>query len=289
MAKPKCKECGKKDRAPGRTRCYSCYGKARRNGTPKPIFVNAEEGPRILFIDIETRPNLGYFWGLFNQNIGVNQIEQAVEMMCFVAKWYGSDETMFYHGRTEEDKIAMIAAAWKLLDEADIVVHFYGSRFDIPHLNREFLQNGFLPPSPFKQVDLKAVCSKKFMFTSNKLQFVSTQLGLEGKESTDFDLWKDCMYGNDEAWAKMESYNRQDVILLEEVYELLLPWIPSHPHRHLYGGQGCPKCGNTDPFEDAGFAYTALSVFKQYRCTNCGDHFRDGKRLGGVGIRESVR
>lgn len=288
MAKAKCKECLKKDRAPGRTRCYSCYGKARRNGTPKPIFVNAEEGPKILFIDIETRPNLGYFWGLFNQNIGISQIEQAVEMMCFVAKWYGSDETMFFRGY-EEDRQEMITAAWDLLDEADIVVHFYGSRFDIPHLNREFLQNGYTPPSPFKQVDLKTVCSKKFMFTSNKLQFVSTQLGLEGKEDTKFELWRGCMYNDPESWAQMESYNRQDVILLEEVYEILLPWIPGHPHRHLYNGLGCPKCGSMEPMIPAGYAYTNLSRFLQWECSNCHDHFRDGKRLDGVGLRESVR
>lgn len=279
-----CKECDLNERAPGRSRCWSCYS-AYRRGEPKPNYTTPSN-MKMLFIDIETRPNLGYFWGLFNQNIGIVQIEEACEMMCFVAKWYGDDETMFFHGRT--DRQQMIAAAWKLLDEADVVVHFYGSEFDVKHLNREFLLNGFPPPSPFKQIDLKKVVSKRFNFTSNKLQWVSTQLGLEGKESTDFDLWKDCMNDDDDAWAKMESYNRQDVLLLEDVYEILLPWIPAHPSRHFYdGGEGCPSCG-AGKLEENGYFTTRVSKFQQYRCSGCGSYFRDSRRIDGIGIQQSA-
>lgn len=278
-----CKECSLNDRAPGRSRCYPCYGK-RRRGEAKPTYTSPSN-MRMLFIDIETQPNLGYFWDIFNTNIGIGQIEEACEMLCFVAKWYGEDETMFFHGR--EDRQAMIQAAWTLLDEADIVVHFYGSRFDIPHLSREFLLNGFPPPSPFKQIDLKMVCSKNFKFTSNKLQFVSTQLGLEGKEDTDFKLWKGCMDGDDDAWARMESYNRQDVLLLEDVYEILLPWISNHPNRCLYTNeQGCPTCG-AGKLEESGYAFTRVSKFQQYRCSNCSSYFRDSRRIGNVSTQQS--
>ena len=209
-------------------------------------------------------------------------------MMCFSAKWYGDEGTMFFDGR--QDRQAMIQAAWELLNEADVVVHFYGSRFDIPHLNREFLLNGFPPPKPFKQVDLKQVVAKQFKFTSNKLQFVSTQLGLEGKEEHEgMPLWIKCIEGDDDAWARMESYNRQDVVLLEEVFEILLPWIPNLPHRHLYDGSGgCPGCGDKGPLVRADYYYTKVSRFLQYRCDNCGSFFRDSRRLNGVTLQESV-
>lgn len=285
-----CKECNLNERAPGRSRCWGCYGKHRR-GEPKPNYT-APSDLKMLFIDIETQPNLGYFWDIFNTNIGIGQIEEACEMMCFVARWMGDQDengepiTMFFHGRTNRQE--MIEAAWKLLDEADVIVHFYGSRFDIPHLNREFLLNGFPPPSPFKQIDLKMVCSKNFKFTSNKLQFVSTQLGLAGKEDTDFKLWKGCMDNDDESWAKMESYNRQDVLLLEDVYEILLPWIHNHPSRLLYTNeQGCPTCG-AGKLEECGYAYTRVSKFQQFRCNNCGCYFRDSRRIEGVGIQGSA-
>lgn len=281
-----CKECGKKEKAPGRSRCYSCYGKARR-GKPVYNYTHPSE-MKMLFIDIETEPNLGYFWGIRNENIGINQIAEAVQMMCFSAKWYGDNDTMFFHGR--RDRQSMIESAWNLLDEADVVVHFYGCNFDIPHLNREFLLNGFPPPSPFKQVDLKAVVAKKFKFTSNKLQFVSTQLGLEGKEEHEgFLLWSKCINGDADAWKRMESYNRQDVVLLEDVFEILLPWIPNLPNRWLYDGSGgCPACGAKNSMEDAGYAFTKVSKFLQHRCSSCGSYFRDSRRVGGITLQESV-
>lgn len=286
MKTAKCKECNKNERAPGRSRCYPCYG-ARRRGAPKYNHTNPSD-MKVLFVDIETQPNLGYFWDIWNQNIGINQLVDSVEMMCFAAKWYGDDQVMFWHNR--DDRQGMIAAAHKLLDEADVLVHFYGSKFDVPHFNREFLLNGFPPPSPYKQIDLKMVCSKKFKFTSNKLQYISTQLGLPGKEEHEgFPLWEKCMKGDLEAWSRMESYNRQDVVLLEEVYEILLPWITNHPHRHLYDGySGCPNCGHSQTLQPSGYAYTKLSKFRQYKCDNCSSFFRDARRLEGVTIQESV-
>lgn len=284
-----CKGCRTNEKAPGRSRCYGCYGRKRR-GEARANFTQPTD-MRVLFIDIETAPNLGWVWSLWKQNVAVSQIKESDEMLCFAAQWYGTNDddeaVMFFHGRT--DRLQMIEAAWKLVDEADVVVHFYGSEFDVPWLYREFLLNGFPPPSPFKQIDLKKVCSKKFRFPSNKLQYISTALGLPGKEDHEgFDLWRLCMEGDDDAWARMESYNRQDVVLLEEVYEILLPWIPNHPHRWLYDGHsGCPNCGGAT-FQDSGFAYTKLSKFKQFRCDQCGSYFRDAKRLEGVSVQESV-
>jgi len=42
---------------------------------------------KILEIDIETAPSLVYTWGLFNQNIGVNQIVKPGYMLCWAAKF----------------------------------------------------------------------------------------------------------------------------------------------------------------------------------------------------------
>ena len=282
----KCKECGKKA-APGRSRCYSCYGAYRRGG-PKPNYI-APSPMRILFLDIETKPDTVYTWSYFKANIGLEQVIETGDVICFAAKWFGDDEIMFFDAR--EDLLTMVEAAYKLLDEADVVIHFYGSEFDIPWLNREFLENGWLPPSPFKQIDLKKQISKNFKFTSNKLQAITKQLSLEGKlEHEGFRLWVGCIEDDDEAWAKMEAYNRQDVNLLEELYEIVLPWIANHPHRWLYdeNSSGCPYCGHGDLVE-AGYAYTNVSQYPQFRCTSCGTFFRSNKRNKGVNIQPVYR
>lgn len=289
--------------APGRSRCYSHYGKNRR-AEAKIIRPKSPDGKiKILMLDIETTPDKSYTWGRFNVNIGINQTIEAGSMTCFAAKWYGQDEIEFY-SEWHDGVEGMVQEAWRLLDEADVVVHFYGSRFDIPHLNTCFLTNGFPPPSPFKQIDLKMVVGRTFKFSSNKLEFVSRVLGLEGKvEHEGFPLWDKIMNEvrrNGEkpfsleveidAKIRMEIYNKRDVFLLDEVYEALLPWIPNHPHRHLYqDGNNCPTCdADSELMIRSGYAYTKLSKFKQFRCGGCNGFFRSKRRESGVEIQESV-
>jgi len=294
-----CKEKGcTREAAPGRSRCYSDYGKNRRRND-KVITPKAPDGKlKLLALDIETRPNKCYTWDIWQQNIGINQIIEPGGLLCFAAKWYGQDEIEFY-SQWDDGDLRMVLEAWRLLDEADVVVHFFGSRFDIPHLNTSFLKEGFPPPKPFKQIDLKMAVSRQFKFTSNKLEFVSRVLGLEGKELHEgFALWDKVLNEHGQysieveldAKARMESYNKRDVFLLDECYEALLPWIANHPHRHLYeDGTGCPTCGaDSERMVREGYAYTKLSRFAQYRCQECNAYFRSKRREAGVSLQESV-
>ena len=243
---------------------------------------------RILVIDIETSPNLAYVWGLFNQNIGINQLFDVGEVLCFAAKWHDSSKVEFHSIydfdkglTTNEARELMIGAAWKLLDEADVVVHWNGKRFDIPWLQRMFLERGMAPPSPFKQLDLMNVVKKGMYFTSNKLDHVSQQLGVGKKVSTGgFELWLDCMFDDLTAWRKMRRYNINDVKITDAVYDKLIPWIPNHPHLGLFNGD-MEKCGRCQvgELEKRGFKATSLGLYQQYRCKNCGSWSRGKKSL----------
>ena len=281
-------------KASDRAECHSCRGKRRRSSKNSSRLSLLISKPRILMLDIETTPDKVYTWGIWNVNIGINQIIEPGGLLCFAAKWYGQDDIMFY-SEWKDGTDQMVLEAWKLLDECDVVVHYYGSRFDIPHLNSSFLKQGFPPPAPFKQIDLKLAVGKQFRFSSTKLQFVSQVLGLEGKEEHEgFPLWDKVMNGvgkiKIDAQQRMRSYNERDVFLLEEVYEALLPWIPNHPHRHLYQeDSGCPTCGaEASLMKNAGYAYTKLSKYKQVQCDSCKAFFRSSRRESGVKIQETV-
>jgi len=294
-----CDSCGLSLAQQGRKKCRPCrYAKTEKKKA-LPRIKNQNVGQRILLIDIETSPIISQHWGLFKQNIGINQILVPKATLCYAAKWYGEDEIVF-QSRWEDGQEAMVRGVWKLMNEADIIVHFYGSRFDVPHLNTEFLLHGITPPRPFKQIDLKLAVGKTFYFTSNRLQFVSEALGLAGKEEHEgHGLWSKTInflnqYDEEtvlDAQARMKSYNVQDTNLLEEVYEVVLPWIPGHPHGHLYNGtdSGCPKCGDEVALIPDGYAYTGLSKYEQFRCPTCGEHFRSGRRIDGAGVRQTVR
>jgi hypothetical protein len=80
-----------------------------------------------------------------------------------------------------------------LLDSADVVLHFNGRRFDVPHLNREFLLAGLTPPSPYKQIDLlSGVVRQGSSFPSNKLavRVEGTGPRRARRRHGGFDLWK---------------------------------------------------------------------------------------------------
>lgn len=239
---------------------------------------------RTLVLDIETLPLEAYVWGLWDVTIPINMIKEPGQVVCFASKWLGNKYTQFTKG--EE----VLPSAWELLDQADVVVHYNGKKFDVPHLNTEFVLAGLGPPSPFKQIDLCNVVKQRFKFPSNKLQYVSTALGLEGKQDTGgFELWKGVMANDPKSWTKMQKYNVQDVRLTEKLYQRVLPWIPNHPSLRLYDDEKwcCPTCGSTR-LQKRGFAYTKVSKFQQYQCQTCFSYFRDSRRINGVHLQESV-
>lgn len=237
-------------------------------------------------IDIETAPALVYAWGLHDQNIGVDQVVDAGGMICFAAKWLGESEIEF-RSTHHDGRRKMVRRLWKLLDEADAVLHFNGKRFDIPHIQRSFVEAGLTPPSPYKQIDLYLVVRRQFRFLSNKLAHVSPQLGLGGKVHHEgFRLWLRCMNRDKAAWARMRKYNMQDTALLEDAYEILRPWIPNHPsHAAERGADVCPKCGSGE-LQWRGFATTAVGRYRRFQCQSCGGWGRDTKRDGGTAVTQ---
>lgn len=228
---------------------------------------------KILLLDIETAPNLAYVWGLWQQNVSINQIEAAGYVLCWSAKWLGSKELIFDSVK-KSGKKRMLARIHKMLDEADAVIHYNGVKFDIPTLNKEFIKSGMNPPSPYKNIDLLPVCKRQFRFESNKLDYVASSLGLGNKvKHQGFELWVKCISGEEKAWQQMEKYNRHDVVLLEKLYYKIRPWIHNHPNMAAHDDiDGCPKCGSSK-YQARGTATSRARKYRRYQCTSCGGWF----------------
>ena len=228
---------------------------------------------KILLLDIETFPHKVYAWGMWQQDIHISQIVEAGYTACWAAKWLGEGTMHFYsvHKHCREE---MLRPLWDLLDEADAVVHYNGKKFDIPTINKEFLMAGMTPPSPYKQIDLLPVCRREFKLASNKLDYVSQVLGLGSKtKHAGMELWLGCMNGDEKAWRVMEKYNKQDVRLLEKVYQRLLPWIKNHPNHGLYdssrAGMCCKNCGS-GYLTSRGYETTSVGKYQRLLCNKCG-------------------
>lgn len=239
---------------------------------------------KVLTLDIETAPNTASVWGLWQQNVGLPQLLESGYVLCFAAKYEHEDRVRFHKGP------AMVRAAHKLLTDADVIVGYNHIKFDIPWLNTEFIRAGLTAPAQFATVDLCQIVKQRFRFPSNKLEYVASELLGEGKGNTGgHATWLGCMAGDKTAWARMEHYNRQDVLLTERLYQHLKPWIARLPNPRLYGDAQpgevtCPQCGG-NKVRKRGISYTQLCSYQRYLCDDCGRYSRGKHQLEGVNAR----
>jgi hypothetical protein len=227
---------------------------------------------KILFFDLETSPNLGYFWGLFNQNISLGQVVKATEILCFGARWMGSKKVIFKSVH-HDGKKAMLEELYRLMHEADYISGWNSKGFDHKLINSSFILNGMLPPSPTKDLDLLSTSRANFRFTSQKLDWVARSLEIGEKvKHQGFQLWVKCMADDPKAWREMKKYQIQDVNILIDLYEQFKPWMGnSHPNAAIFNGKpdSCIVCGS-DNIQSRGRAYTSTGAYPRFQCTSCG-------------------
>ena len=242
---------------------------------------------KILVFDIETQANVGYFWQPYKTSIFLAQMIRPWYVISWSAKWLHDNEVMSdvlkpAEAKKQNDK-RICTSLWKLFDEADVLIAHYGDKFDIPKMNTRFLLQGLGIPSPYQSIDTKHAASKRFAFTYNKLDALGEALGIGQKIETDFKLWKDCDNGDAGALDLISEYNDQDVLLLEEIYLALRPWIPSHPNMNNYSDTDvCNICGSSELTPKGHYA-TLVNKYTTYVCGHCGGFTkRVRKNLSGL-------
>ena len=230
---------------------------------------------RILILDIETAPNIAYVWRFFKENVGAKQVLENTFIMSFACKWLDDDKIWCFTA-DEYGEINLLKALIDVLDAADIVVAHNGNKFDLPTIQGRALVHGLKPPSPYKVVDTLNVARYEFNFPSNSLGYLSDILGVEKKgqhkEFPNFELWAECLKGNKKAWEELKTYNIQDVVVLEEVYLKMLPWMKRHPNVAVNEEAErplCPKCGSQH-IQLRGYTYTNFYKYRKFQCNDCG-------------------
>lgn len=248
-----------------------------KNTNPK------QNGPKVLLFDIETAPMLGYVWSLWENNVSLNQLHTDWYILSWSAKWLNDppSKVMYEDQRNAkniEDDSKILKSIWNLLNEADIVITQNGKSFDQKKINARFILNGFQPTSSYRHIDTKLIAKKHFKFTSTKLEYMTDKLctkykKLKHNKFSGFELWKQCLANNLEAWKEMERYNKYDVLSLEELYTKLTPWDNSINFALYSDHDFLCQCGSKE-YSKNGFYYTQSGKFQKYKCKNCGAESR---------------
>jgi hypothetical protein len=224
--------------------------------------------PRILLLDVETKPNLAYVWGLHNEFIPLDRLIRPGGIMCWAAKFYKEKEM---HFRAEWDDLEgnFIQDLHGLMAKADAIITYNGNKFDLPKIKGEGILLGLPPLPPTPSIDLYTTC-RRLGYPSGKLAFVARHLGLGAKgQHAGFDTWVGAMEGIESDQMVMERYNKQDVRLLERLYRVLLPHIKNHPYLGTGERPECPHCGSTN-IQKRGVRRTRTAFVEKIHCQACG-------------------
>tara|TARA_R110000822_G_scaffold73853_18_gene177663 strand:- start:12603 stop:13538 length:936 start_codon:yes stop_codon:yes gene_type:complete len=218
------------------------------NAERKVKAVNKElNGARVLIYDIETSYNIVKAWRAgYNLSIQPGDIIHERKIICVSYKWSGEDQVYnLVWDENQNDKF-LLEQFIEVLNEADVIVAHNGDRFDLKYIKTRALFHRLPMLINYPSIDTLKLAKKKFMFNSNRLDYISKYLGFAGKIKTDMSLWDDIILRKcPKALEKMLEYCDEDVVQLENVYNLLVEW--ENPKVHVGVMQG--KTKQSSPIE----------------------------------------
>lgn len=240
------------------------------------------KGPRVLYWDIETSlMPVAIFQLNHNDYIDPSAILEDRYVIAACWKWEGEkevhsvsvlDDPKRYKKNPHDDRY-VIETLHKVLSEADVIIHHNGDSFDKRYVDTRILKLNLSPLPPITSIDTYKIAKQRFLFASNKLNYLGTFLGLGEKIHTTPGLWMRVMKGDKAAVKEMTVYCKQDVSLLEKIFLKLRPYCSSHVNRALFGGVGCPRCGS-EHVQSRGTHKAITRTYKRLQCQNCGGWFK---------------
>ena len=242
--------------------------------------ITIMQKPKIRLIDIETSPIITETWDLYPERISYDCIRQDWRIICAAWKDLDSDTVhsispLSRKNPNREDVLDdwyVVNELHRVISDSDIIVAHNGDRFDFPKINTRAIFHGMKPIRPNASVDTLKIAKRHFKFTSNRLDYLGKFLGAGEKIKVDRATWSRALDGDRSAIRELAEYNKQDVRLLESVYNILRPFHTNHPSLSVISAtpDACPKCGAQGHMVKEGWNYTKLGKRQQYSCGVCG-------------------
>ena len=247
------------------------------------VVTKAPNKPKVLFYDIETTLAKSYHFQQWKVNLSQKQKIEESHLLSIAWCWNDGDvngDILSQREVLEHDDERLVLKVWCLLDNADIVIGHNLRRFDNKKANSYFLKYGLNPPSPYRTIDTLQIAKSKFALPFNNLDYIAEYLNVGRKIPTDVQLWIDCDKGNQDALDLMLDYNKQDVVVLRDVYKRLLTWSNNNVNMNTYNDDrfSCTNCGSGKvEMITNKFVHTNTNKYLAYRCSGCGSVMRGNR------------
>lgn len=229
---------------------------------------------RRIFFDLETSPNLVLSWRVgYKVNIDCDNIIKERAIICVGYKWEGEKKTHVLTWSPEQDDKVLLAKFLAELNEADEAVAHNGDQFDLPWVMTRCAFHGLQPFPAYKTADTLQWARRRFLFNSNKLDYIASYLGLGRKIKTEFGLWKRVVLDRDrKALKQMADYCARDVELLEQVWRRMSLMVPHKTHEGVLRKNEawtCPRCASENVHVTNTRVTARGVVQKQMQCKSC--------------------
>jgi len=203
-----------------------------------------------LFFDIETSQMYFRGWRTGEQYVTAEQIVKGNKIICICYKWQYEDEVHRLVWDSKQDDKAILKKFIKVLGEANEIIGHNGDRFDIKQIRTRAIQQRVLMFPKYRTLDTLKKARAYFSFPSNKLDYLGNILEVGRKlDHEGRGLWDKVEAGNKASLIKMVDYCAQDVILLEDVFHVLSPYIDhntNHAVLNKFDKWRCPECGSNN-------------------------------------------
>lgn len=228
---------------------------------------------RRLFFDIETSYLIVKSFYLGRKvNLDYKSVIKESKIICICYKWEKDKKVSFLTWDKNQDDKKMIQAFIKIANEADEIIAHNGDRFDLPWLRTRCIRHGIEMFPTYVTTDTLKAARSKFRFPSNKLDYIGGYLEIGNKIKVDLGLWDNIILNKcPKSLAKMVSYCKMDVKLLERVYLAMKNHLPSKT-RVSKEARNCPECGSNATKISKTRMAASGNMKVQLQCNGCGKY-----------------
>ena len=213
---------------------------------------------------------------VIGRRIHADDVIEWPRTICAAARWYGEEDVMFAAEWEVGGYDAFMRQVWSWVDEADILIGHNMAAFDSKHLMSGWAEMGLPAPSPFKVIDTLKIARGSLNMESNTLDSLAKRLGVESKsDKYDVRVAQAAVNGDRDAQARIEDYNRGDIVASEALFDRLRPYARNIPHLGMWTDDelACPSCGHTMTATGK-TVHANVQRYEHLTCPNCGAHAR---------------
>lgn len=245
----------------------------------KNQYLITKKSPKILYFDIETTDLMAGFGIMLMVSYCYQDTPADVKCITIL------DDLRYKDLPPEKCDKYLVSALKDLIDESDIQVAHFGSKFDIKFLQSRLLIHRLqMTDSKWKTFFDTCITAWKKFKIGGRLKVLARAMGCDNqKDELPLSVWQrsKCIgyepYFSD-AIKEMVDYCKQDTRTLYDIAQPMFPYakhLPSFQAITGVSGNYCPSvnCGSHN-IEFVGVDPTKSGAYPQYRCKDCGTIYR---------------